>query len=176
MNHELTHPISRALLPIVRGMCYHPEDLAIKESRGNSVLEIQFFAHKADMPILIGKAGRQAAAFRKFGLEAGKRSRERVDISFFESGIGEPEPNHEFIFNPLFSKAELDELLDPLIKLAFGRTIHCEFEIEGGIFKVKMEVEEAEVLLAKAIGDMIFPLGKTQGRRIEVKPKREFVT
>lgn len=171
MKHEITHPISKVLHPVVSGMCHHPEDLIVWEKDHGRALELRFEPHMGDIRVIIGKCGRQAKALKFVGQRMGELQGISVDVQIEESNRGDRDERRPFELNHDYALSDFLKVFKPVMGACFNDDLTYVCSIENADFKILVDVQERDVPLIMAIGDIFYPFGKAQGRRIEVKPK-----
>lgn len=171
MNDHPRHKITKAFLPLIRGMCYHRDDLQIKEA-GLTDLVFTVFPHMADYPILCGTGGRQVKALAYLVKRAGRSMGIAAEFRLKESYIGDTEPVRPFQRNPNFSVPELMEVLSEIMMLTLGAD-QAVSELEGEKMKIYIDAAH-EASTVMALADVFYPYGYRNGQIVEIrqpKPK-----
>ncbi len=165
------HPITASLLQLIRGTCYHPDDLEVEESQNGKLLRIDFAAHSADSPILIGRLGRQSKALRFIAKEMGKRVGIDVDVQMRDSYRGIREGIREFKPNALFSNDEFLDVLRPMLELLFGQVPPMEFRDINGKDCLIIDLPKQQSTITQAIADAFYPFSIRNGRKLRILNK-----
>lgn len=174
MNGYL-HPITRAFSSLIFGICRHPEDCTISEVmnlNGMSLSTMRVSAHMADMPVLVGKAGRQVRAFSYLVGQAASNGGVEAKFNLVDSHIGASEPTVPFAYNRFFDLTTFREILDGLLAAVFEKIpevhiIEREDPREG--LKVLLETEKRDVHLVAPLADVIYPYGIRKGMKLDLK-------
>lgn len=179
MNDASLHPITEAILPLVKGMCLKPDELShreIKSSRSPDRLTLIISPHMADFRILCGKGGRQINALRWIVTRAGRRLKLTVDIRLEESYRGEPVTGDPFRFNPDFEKdSKFQEVFGNILKIVFDTVPEFNVVTHGDKTKIFMEVDPNvpdDISTVTALADIFYPFGFRHGRRLEIRPSK----
>jgi predicted RNA-binding protein YlqC (UPF0109 family) len=178
------HSISTVLADVARSVCYHPEEFHISEEVCPDLLRVIFKPHMGDIRLLIGRAGRQSNGFNhlanvmamKEGFVGRSIKGEIVYGQCFiqESFVGERE-NRKPEFNPNFTTDDFYDAIVPVVHRALGRvpiTVEVrpiEEDEAHPAFCAYLDVPEEQTATAMAIGDIFFPVGRRNGRKVKVK-------
>jgi predicted RNA-binding protein YlqC (UPF0109 family) len=171
MNSPTRHPITEALVTLVKGMCSHPEELDIEEKQTSGRLIIDFAAHSADAPVLIGRLGRQATALKFLASEMGNRAGMKVDLQIRDNYRGVREPLRDFTHNPNFKNEDFTAVLNPVLEMALGSVPQMEFREEAKGTSLILDIPREKSTIAQAIANAFYPFAIRKGRKIRILNK-----
>lgn len=179
MNDSNLHPITVAILSLVKGMCLKPDELKhreIKPSNSPERMTLIISPHMADFRIVCGKGGRQINALRWIVTRVGRRVGLTVDIRLEESYRGEPETGDPFKLNPNFEKeSDFSNVFGSILALVFDKAPDFTVVTQGDKTKIFMEVDSNnpdDVSTVTALADIFYPFGFRHGRRIDIRPSK----
>ena len=125
----------------------------------------------SDIRLLIGTAGRQSKALQKLARVMGERMGISTTFLIKESYRGEREKDRPFLVDETFTAIRVRDLLSPVIELAFGG-VPWVVEREADRLKVTIDVPDVEMPTVAALADMAFPLGRSHGKKLDVRIKK----
>jgi predicted RNA-binding protein YlqC (UPF0109 family) len=168
--------ITELLIPIIRGMCTHPEALEITESQSGGVFTITLSPHTADYRILCGKGGRQIRALQflvnSFELRGGRM----MHLALRESFNGKLEDKRDFTYNPEFDCRRAVEIVREFCEILFARKVDITFRRKKDTLKITVETDPArpdEMPTVAALADVFYPYGFRQGCVIKIRSNHE---
>jgi hypothetical protein len=173
MKHSL-QPLIMAITPLIQGICFYKQDVVpIKEHEEKGRLTAIVEPNMADLPLLIGTAGRQSKAlcylFQRYGEINGFNAGARIEESF----KGRHEPPCKPKNNPDFNIRSTCEILEGLVALLVSTPYKIHTEETGNevrfYIQFNPEHEDSESMTVTALGDLFYPYGKSKGRRVIVK-------
>lgn len=160
-----------AISALIRGICYHESDLRIRENVTDELVDMTFLPHMADLPLLIGKEGRQCKAIRFLCEAIGKTQGVTVKIEFEESYVGQNDPWRPFVPNPEFKRSTFSEVFDPICYLLFRQI--PEYHILSNLDRltVRLEALPEDTDVVRALSDAFYPFGFRNGRKIRIRSR-----
>jgi hypothetical protein len=171
MNNP-THPVSKAICPVIAGACRHRDVLKFDEVHNDSGARLSITPHRADFPVLLGKKKRQFLAFNMLFESASLRRGECGKLRLNEGTVGQPE-FERFNFNPGFDVHGTRELLETLLAMLFDKP--PTMKIDRGSDPEKLFVnlwfgndDPYNTMIAQALNDAFYPYGYRQGIRLRI--------
>lgn len=176
----LQHPITKAFIPIISGMCRHADVLNVTEEMDKAdpfdsdTLVITVLPHQADFPVICGTRGRQIKSIKHLVERAGEHFQMEARINLEESMIGSPEPRDKFQQDPEFDVALFERQLREIAVLVFSRI--PEIAIERFCDKLRVVVtppNPEDLPTIVALADLFYPWGYRKGMIVDIKPPKE---
>jgi predicted RNA-binding protein YlqC (UPF0109 family) len=171
MNNSLHHPITKAVVPLIGGICKYKSHLEVKE-QVNSGVTIFLLPHMADYPKVCGSGGRQIKALRFLVKRMGNILGIKAFIDLKESWIGDREDDIPFVRNPDFDEQQAIELLDGFRHLLWPQGFENQ-KISALIEGDKMHIylmpnSDSDVVTINALADVFYTYGYANGRKIVI--------
>lgn len=173
MSNPYRHPITRALKPVLHGICRDSLRLKISESLTPNHLAISVVAALDDYRILVGKGGRNINAIQRIVRWAGEQT--GLGQAHFElqcenlDAIGHA--FHEFAFNPDFDEVLFLNLLKDVCAAvgidASRSVIQLDPDRKVRVFVPARNLTEQELLADISL--LFYSLGFRMGRKIDLK-------
>lgn len=172
VSNSYTHPITRALQPVLHGICREKGKLDVSETLYRDGLAIKATAALDDYRILVGKGGRTVNALQRLMRRAGERAKLRESVfALATSETGNGNGSHEFVFNPDFNDVKFSKLLKDVCAVVGIDTGNAQIQLDPDkkvrVFVQARNLTEQEML--SDIGLIFFSLGYSMGRRVDVK-------
>lgn len=169
------HPITKAFSSLVFGICKYPEHCTITElldPTGMSLRKLTVEAHMADMPVLVGRAGRQVKAFKYLVAQAASNGGIEAEFSLVDSHIGTGEPPTPFVYNRFFDRQTFLDLLDQMLDAVFSkkpevRIMERDNPRDG--LKILLDAAKEEEHLIVPLADVWYPYGIRKGMKLDLK-------
>lgn len=157
-----------AIFALIQSICYHPNDLKASEKVSNGRVEIEFHPHMGDIPILIGREGRQYKAIRYLAESIGRLHHQDVSIEIEESYVGKQE-RREFVEDPKFSVEPLLDVLLHVARAALGFVPKYEVIANPEKVTVALDLPVAHNGIVVALADAFYPYGYRHGRKVRIR-------
>lgn len=174
MTNLTTDDAAEAFIRLVKGICHNKDDLKIERTVNSTFAKVSFMVHQADMPLLVGRGGRQARAIRFLAEEASRKTRFTIIVEILESYQGAAMPKRDFVAADLPANYCLQAVQD-IADLVLGRRVAIECIDEPLDHRTRVEIDATpeEGGIVAAMCDAFWPFGYSQGRKIRVKLKNE---
>lgn len=180
MNNSDLHSVTQTLLPVLRGMCYQPEALIVRETTdpdGHYDKIIVIEPHVMDGGILNGAASRQWNAIRRVFWLGFNRYGMNVKAVLRENPEGVREKGPNFRANPNFEKdTNFTHLLAQVMSLTLNGKYVCRREPIVNDAKGRpcliIRVSGAEPADVAAIADVFWPFGYRNGLIISIRTQK----
>jgi len=172
MTYAIRSDVGKALDPLIRGICYHKDDIQLEERIVHGKVSLYYTVHMADIRLLIGRGAKQVKAIRYLLKAIGLRSGRTIGADFKESYVGQP-GEREFHSNPDVSTEEVLEVLMPLAELVFGKKIETRVINLPDRMTIVLDVPPEENGLAIALSDAFWPFGCAKGKKIRIWAKEQ---
>jgi len=174
-REDLKHPLSKAIAPLILGLCRYPADCRILEAVDGSDVAITVIPHRADFKIVCGKSGRQIKAIKYLAARAGQLGGYDAQILLEEGLVGSPEPAREFQQDPQFDVDGLLEQIRRATSLVFDREMPLSFERQCDKIKVYIDADPddpEEVPSVMALADVFYPAAFKAGMICEIRVRK----
>lgn len=170
MKVDFQHKITKAIAPIVFGMCAHPNECVISEDPNDGLLTITVSPHMADYRVICGKAGKTINGLKYIVEKCGQNIGEYATLDLVESFRGDKEDDRPFVFNPDFDEKLMERNINRLVALAFKEPPITEVMRLDDKLKYFIRVKtNDDVTMLNALDAVIWPYGYNSGQIIEVR-------
>lgn len=180
MNNSDLHLVTQTLLPVLRGMCYHPEALVVKETadpKGRYDKMIVLEPHVVDGGILNGSDSRQLNAIRRVFWLAFNRFGLNVKTELRDNPEGKRVMGPGFKENPEFEKTTgftylFASVLNITLDAGYVLRRDDDTPDSKGRPCTTIRISGADPSDVAAIADMFWPFGYRNGRIISIRTQK----
>jgi hypothetical protein len=162
------HPIAKAVVPILQGICHHRT--VFEDAEHNGKFKLNVFADSCDYPLLRGTKNETLLATVALVTEAGRRLGIVAEYSLECRGQERTYKQFPFVEAEDFDNQEFVRLFEPLCKLVGIEPRGVYPFYSNGKLRVYVPIEPGQEVILHALNILFFCWGYTNGRKISIKP------
>lgn len=163
--------LSRYVVTVLKGICWHPEDSSSGFKRNGDRVRITFEPHPADFRYCMGDGGRCVRGLQRVAFEIGRLHRYQPSVSLLAPLRELPREEHEFTKNTGFDHSEILRTIGDMLTAAFGHQVALTVNGKGEALEISVPAKDPnETQVIAALSEPIYAYGYRHGRIIKLIP------